>query len=125
MKRLFLVSLFILLSFSQTLFANDYYCQKWGKAPSITCTFAGRNADVWERQCENPCSYQNYNPTCDVERICLNEDPNQLVTACSAWRKESSMTCLNRSTARWEQKWVRACQKGLATTWCSDEYPNF
>ncbi len=125
MKRLFIVSLFTLLTLTQSLFASDYYCQKWGKAPSVTCVFAGRSADVWERQCENPCNYRNFDPSCDMERVCLNEDPNLLTTACSAWKKESSMTCLNRSTARWEQKWVRVCQIGLATTWCSDEDPNY
>lgn len=125
MKRLSIIAFLLVLTLSQSLFAEEYYCQKWGKASGITCVFAGRNADVWERQCENPCSYNNYNPNCDIERICLNEDPNYLTTACSPWKKESSMSCLNRSTARWEQKWVRACQKGLATTWCSDEDPNF
>lgn len=124
MKRLFLVSLFVLLSISQSVFANEYRCQKWGKASGITCVFAGRNANVWERQCENPCTIRNFDPKCDLERICLDENPNELTSVCSEWKEESSMTCLNRSSGRWEQKWVRACQVGLATSWCSDENPN-
>jgi hypothetical protein len=121
MKVLFI--LVSLISF-HSAFAEDYFCTKWTRQSSVTCTFAGRSVSVWARQCENPCNWNNHDPSCDIDRLCHNENPNEFESACSEWSKESSVTCNNPNTGRWEQKWVRACQKGLATIWCSDEDPN-
>jgi hypothetical protein len=114
----------ILLFTMNFAYSQNYYCSQWKKQQGLSCVHAGRRADVWARQCENPCRVSNYCPECDLERICLDEDPNLLTSQCSEWKKDSSISCHNPSTGRWEQKWVRACTTGLATSWCSDEDPN-
>ncbi len=119
-----LLVLLALLSLQSVFAKPDYYCTKWTRQSGVSCVFGGRNADVWARQCENPCSFNNRDPQCDIDRLCLDLNPNDIQGACSAWVRESSMTCNNPNTGRWEQKWIRACQKGLATVWCSDEDPN-
>lgn len=119
----FMTALLVLFSMNLA-FGQNYYCSKWQKQRSMTCVYAGDAAHVWSRQCENPCHWRNYGPSCDIERLCLDEDPNDLVSECSVWKKESGITCNNPATGRWEQKWTRACQTGLRTSWCSDEDPN-
>lgn len=118
--------LMLLLSIAafQTAFAEEYFCTKWTKQSGLSCVFGGRSANVWARQCENPCSWNNHDPNCDIDRICHNENPNEFQSTCSEWVAERGVSCSNPNTSRWEQKWVRACQKGLVTIWCSDEDPN-
>lgn len=118
-------TLMISMLFVSSAFAQNYYCTEWTKQRSVSCVYAGRSADVWQRQCENPCRInREYGPHCDLERICVDVNPNELSTPCSPWVKESSTSCPNPNTGSFEQKWVRACQIGLATTWCSDKNPN-
>lgn len=119
---MFIALLFVMVS--SLVQAQEFYCSDWAEQGNLTCIHAGRSAKVWARQCENPCDFRNYGPHCDLDRMCLNENPNDLTTVCSRWVKESGMTCHNPNTGRWEQKWVRACQRGLAMTWCSDKDPN-
>lgn len=117
-----LLGLLILLGIQM---ANaQYYCSEWTRTPGNTCIFAGSNVQVWQRQCENPCGWRDHGPGCDLVSFCHEEDPNTLETSCTAWTRERGMTCFNPSTNNWEQKWIRACQVGLATTWCSEEDPN-
>lgn len=115
----------ILFTFTNVSFSQDYHCTSWSKRQGVSCIFAGNSASFWARQCENPCGWRNFGPHCDIERLCLDENPNRLAESCSAWKKERGVTCQNPATGDWEQKWVRGCQIGLATTWCSDENPNF
>ncbi len=118
------LALFTLLILGQFAFAEEFFCTKWGRQQNLACVMAGRNADVWYRQCENPCTIYNYGPKCDLERMCSDVDPNELGQSCTPWKRESMSSCANPATGRWEQKWVRSCQVGLATSWCSDEDPN-
>lgn len=120
MKPLF--TFLCLFLFTQTAFA--FKCTKWTQTRSTTCVFAGQSSNVWERQCENPCGWRDFGPHCDVERLCHPQDPNLFSSSCSEWTKLSGTTCRNPNTGDWEQKWERACQTGLATSWCSDEDPN-
>lgn len=99
-------------------------CSEWTRTSGATCTFAGDSAQVWQRQCENPCGLSAYGLGCDLVRFCHNEDPNILGNSCTKWSREPGTSCYSPNTNNWEQKWVRACQTGIATTWCSDEGPN-
>jgi hypothetical protein len=116
--------LIALMFFSTSTFAQSYFCTEWTQLRSYSCIFAGRSAAVWARQCENVCQFRDYGPHCDLDRICSFEDPNQLSRPCTEWVKDYGTSCANPNTGRFEQKWVRACQIGLATTWCSDKNPN-
>ena len=118
------IILFIFLSTMNIAFAQNYHCSQWKEQSGVSCIFAGERASVWVRQCENPCRWNNYGPTCDIERLCLDENPGKLQSTCSPWKKERGVTCHNPSTGDWEQKWSRGCQSGLATSWCSDENPD-
>lgn len=117
----FVILMTLLISSAQ---ASNYYCTKWTKQNGVSCIFGGDRGSVWARQCENPCHYRNVGPHCDIEKVCSNVNPDTFENGCSRWVKERGVTCHNPSTGRWEQKWVRACEIGLATTWCSDEDPN-
>lgn len=119
--KLYIALSFMLLSFSG--FAQEYFCTEWSEQ-NFTCVYGGRSAKVWARQCENVCTYRNYGPQCDLDRICLDQNPNDLQSTCSRWVKESGMSCVNPNSGQFQQKWVRACQKGLAMTWCSNVNPN-
>lgn len=99
------------------------YCTEWSRISGLSCVFNGYSVDVWQRQCENPCGWRNYGPHCDLEQFCHSEDPKTLETSCTRWTKESGVTCQNPNTGDWEQKWGRACQNGLVTSWCSDIDP--
>lgn len=115
---------FFLMLVTSSALAQNYYCTEWTRQSGYSCVFAGRNAQVWGRQCENPCHYRNYGPQCDLVKLCFDKNPNDFVSGCSDWVKDSGVTCHNPSTGRWEQKWARVCDTGLGTTWCSDENPN-
>lgn len=116
--------LFLLTLFATSAFAQNYYCSDWARQNGYSCVFGGRNASVWERQCENPCGLRNQGPQCDVVKICFDKNPNEINSYCSEWVRESGVSCHNPMTGRWEQKWVRVCDIGLATSWCSDQNPN-
>lgn len=118
------LTLMVLMALLTSWSASANYCTKWTKVSGISCVFNGSSTDLWQRQCENVCHYRNYGAHCDLERFCHNDNPNQLQGSCTKWTKESGVTCYNPNTSNWEQKWSRACQTGLATTWCSDENPN-
>lgn len=120
MKFIF-VSLF-LFSAAQA----DRSCTDWTQTKSVSCIFAGSFANLWQRQCLNPCGFRHGSNDCDNESICVDPktNPNNLSSHCTDWSKESSVTCLNPNTGDWEQKWVRACQTGVATSWCSDNKPD-
>ncbi len=121
MLRTFLSLVLLLSSFNA--FSQGYVCSKWKEQRGVNCVFAGKMTKIWGRQCENSCSARLVNHQCDLERICLNNDPNELAAACSEWIKDGSMACLNPATGGLEQKWVRACKKNLKTSWCSNEKP--
>jgi hypothetical protein len=117
LKYLIFASLFFGLS------VEGYYCTKWVEQRSVSCQFAGENAEQWKRQCERPCGYQN-NYDCDLEKICLLEDPNKVETDCTRWFKKSGVICADES-GRWVQQWVRACTRGgHRLRWCSRRDPN-
>lgn len=120
MKVILALSL-LMLSFGGL--AQEYFCTEWSEQ-NYSCDYGGRNAKVWARQCENVCTFQNYGSHCDINRLCYDQNPNDLKTACSRWVRVSSISCVNPNSGQFEQKWVRVCQKGLATTWCSDINPN-
>ncbi len=103
-------------------------CTDWTQARGVSCIFAGHSADLWKRQCLNPCRYQSGSSQCQNESICLdrNLDPNRLSSNCTDWSAESGVTCQNVNTEQWEQRWVRACQGGYSTEqWCSNQRPPF
>ena len=109
--------------------AANYSCTKWTKQNNISCSFGGDWAEVYARQCENPCGVwgfgnSNFGPHCDLLSICIDTDPNELTEDCSPWKKEDSVSCYNPNSNSFQQKWVRACTVGLADTWCSDKNPN-
>jgi hypothetical protein len=118
--------LLILVSFISyhSAFADDYFCTEWTKLENISCVFANRFESVWVRKCENPCRANNNHPNCDIDRLCHYQNPNEFQGACSDWIKDELVSCHNPNTGRWEQKWIRACQKNLVTRWCSDNDPN-
>lgn len=128
MKRILtLVCLMFALNPIQNLMAE---CTDWTQTSGVSCIFAGGSGNLWERQCDDLCSIgrrgQGYGPQCNNETICMPSDssPNQLSRACTDWVREGGVTCRNPNTGNWEQHWVRSCQTGLSTTWCSDEDPN-
>ena len=125
MNRLLIILFLAALTNIQIAMADGGYCTEWTRRDSTTCIFAGKDGDVWERQCENPCHFREYGK-CDVEIICLTpkEDPNHLTSMCTDWVLQRGTLCRNPNTDRLEKKWERACQKRLATTWCSNENPN-
>jgi hypothetical protein len=114
----------VLMLLSPFVHAQSYFCTEWTLLSSYSCVFAGRSSALWARQCENVCQFRDYGPHCDLDRIWSLDDPNKLSRPCSKWVKEFGMSCSNPNTGRFEQKWVRVCQIGLATTWCSDQDPN-
>ncbi len=101
-------------------------CTDWTKTRNVSCVFAGDMADLWKRQCLEPCGYRSGSNGCANESICVerNINPNQLASNCTDWTQESGVTCLNVNSGDWEQRWVRACQAGfVALQWCSNERP--
>jgi hypothetical protein len=118
--KLFVLSLALL----SNAFAQNY-CTEWTAQRHVSCVFMGNSATSWERQCENPCGWRDWGPHCQAETICMKGDPNELETPCTKWERYSGETCYNPGSGKWEQKWGRACQVGLRTTWCSDERPEF
>jgi hypothetical protein len=126
--------IFCLLSLKAfaTLPASEkgYKCTEWTAQSGISCIFAGNNADVFERQCENPCWNSprtrtgNWGPNCDKERVCSLKNPSSFSGVCSKWVRQRSVTCRNPNTNRWEDSWKRVCTVGLKESWCSDANPN-
>ena len=129
MKRILSVVCLTFAMISTQTVSAGYSCTEWTKTSGISCIFAGNFANLWERQCENSCGFAygrpTYGPNCDLTTICMKDgNPNELGSACTEWTKENNVTCRNPNTGNWEQSWVRSCQKGLTTTWCSNEDPN-
>ncbi len=128
MKRIFcVVCLMFVLNPLQNVMAG---CTSWTQTSGVSCIFAGNSGNLWERQCENTCAIgrhgSGWGSQCEAETICMPADsnPNQLSRACTDWTAEDGVTCRNPNTGNWEQHWVRSCQVGFSTTWCSDENPN-
>lgn len=116
----FTLSLIFILS-SSIAQANE--CSSWTAVQSVSCVFQGSWAQVWSRSCQ-PCRVSDSNPVCNLERMCTNENPNELQGSCTTWMPERGTTCVNFENRRYEQKWVRACQTTLPTTKCTDQDPN-
>ncbi len=115
------------LSFS-TFAGENGYCSEWGKQDGVSCVFAGRSADLYARQCENPCIVRRYGNTelgssCDREVVCHFNNPTNFEGDCSDWVKEDNVICYDPSTQSWEQRWVRACTVGKVESWCSRQKP--
>jgi len=113
-----------------SLSAMANYCSDWTETRGVSCIFNGRSANIYERQCENPCwmgtnGRGNWGPTCDLEKICSPVAPSSFQGQCSDWYQDRSVTCRNPNTSRWESKWTRACTVGLKTEWCSNDRPDF
>lgn len=114
---------------SSEVIASNGKCTEWTKTRGVSCIYAGRSANVYERQCENYCwrgrhNQGNWGPDCDRQRVCHFNDPDTFQDVCSEWIKQSGTSCRNPNTGDWEQKWVRACTVGLREDWCSDSNPN-
>ncbi|MBC7540654.1 MAG: hypothetical protein H7281_17675 [Bacteriovorax sp.] len=46
----------ILLSFALPAFAgSSHVCTAWTQQSGISCIFAEESANIYQRQCENPC----------------------------------------------------------------------
>ena len=124
----FLTFLIVALS-AITIFAGETYkCTAWTKQDGVSCIFAGEEANIFKRQCENPCHQDrsgngNMGPNCDMEDLCHFNDPSTFNGVCSDWTPVSGVTCYDPNSQSWEQKWVRSCTVGLRDTWCSREIP--
>lgn len=99
-------------------------CSAWTEQESVVCIFAGETANLYRRQCENPCLLGYPGQACDQEQVCHFDNPDDFRTVCSEWVQESNMTCYNPNSNSFEQRWVRACTVGLRESWCSDVDPN-
>lgn len=125
--RLILSTLFFISFGAQ---ASNGKCTEWTQTRGVSCIFAHKSANVYERQCENNCwrnartNRGNWGPHCDRERVCHFDNPETFQSVCSDWTKVSSVSCRNPNTGDWEQQWKRACTVGLKETWCSDRYPS-
>ena len=103
-------------------------CSPWTKQEGYSCIFAGSEANIYKRQCENPCwsdrnGNGNMGPSCDKETVCHISNPDTFSGVCSEWAPVSDVTCYDPSTQSWEQQWVRACTVGIKETWCSRVKP--
>jgi hypothetical protein len=104
------------------------YCSSWTKQDGVSCIFASEGADLYKRQCENPCHVSrngsgNMGPGCDQEEVCHFNSPTTFNGLCSDWIKDGNANCYNPATQAYEQQWVRACTVGLSQTWCSSNKP--
>lgn len=123
-------ALILLLAMTSSVYASEYHCSEWTRRSGVSCVFAGEDADIYERQCENACwrnptnNTGNWGPNCDRTRLCFTENPENISANCSAWSRVHGVSCRNPNTDRWEQKWDRVCIVGLAESWCSDANPN-
>ncbi len=123
--RLFLGSLLFVLPTS-LLALEPPRCSDWTQLESMVCIFAGEDANLYARQCENPCwlGEGNGGLGCDREQVCYFNNPNNFRTVCSDWVKESNFTCYSPNSSSLEQRWVRACTVDLREFWCSEKDPN-
>ena len=122
----FFVVLFLLLA---TLSANasNGECSSWKKANGVSCIFAGDSANIYRRSCEKNCwrgrhGRGNWGPKCDRERVCHTSNPKTYRSTCSKWTMVDGVTCRNKRTGDWEQKWARACTVGVTESRCTDNY---
>ncbi len=123
------ISILILTLSTLTAFADpNPTCTAWTKQASVSCIFAGEFANIYRRQCENPCWQGSHNrgnlgPDCDQESLCHFDNPETFDGPCSAWTKSSGVTCYDPNSQSWEQRWERACTNGLRQEWCSRDTP--
>lgn len=103
-------------------------CSSWTKQTGVSCLFASSGADLYARQCENPCKVSAYGqgnmgPNCDQEEVCHFQNPETFLGVCSDWVKNGGANCYDPKSQSYEQEWVRACTVGLRTSWCSRVKP--
>ncbi len=124
----FLSILIISLTAFSSFASEGNFCTAWTKQETTSCIFASSGANLYKRQCENPCrigrnNSGNMGPGCDQEEVCHFNNPDTFEGVCSDWVKDGGANCFDPSTQSWEQQWVRACTIGLAETWCSRQKP--
>lgn len=106
---------------------NGNLCTLWKvKDPGSSCLLSGgREGLYYVRDCENEsliCKWR-HTENCDKVQLCSDDDPNTL-WECGPWRKISGVTCHNKATGNFEQKWARNCVVGgPAETLCSNKGP--
>lgn len=123
-----------ILAFSLTAFSvvaeAKGRCTEWTQQTGVSCVMLGEFANVYKRQCENPCwqgpyGQGNMGPGCDMESLCSITDPSTFKGPCSDWYADEGSTCYDPNAQSWEQHWVRSCTVGLKESWCSREKPAF
>ncbi len=112
------------------LASSDKECTPWTKEESVTCLFAGQDAFLFKRTCENIC-YRlprnrggRWGADCNQESVCSLDHPDSFGSVCSAWVLERGTICKNLNSNEWEDKWVRVCTVGLDESTCSNQNPN-
>lgn len=121
MKAMLLILTLLFSFFAQA--QNEYKCSNWVRENNMGCVQAGRTTDLWNRVCDEACQPGQLYYGCPFERICTNEDPNNLKSECTDWVRENGISCYNKLTKSWEQKWVRSCQVNIRSEACSNQKP--
>jgi len=112
------------LLFTGALYASN--CTPWQVNDSASCVFAGNNATLWTRSCEESetsCKNPRFSHApCDNETMCVENgmNPNYLESTCTPWRIYPQTECITGTPL-----WVRSCQMAwIATESCSAKEPD-
>lgn len=114
MVRQFQVFLGLSLLFLTSVQAYDFgSCNEWIKKRGISCLFNHRHSILWARECDD---------FRDLERVCMDQDPNYLKGPCSPWEQVRGIACLKNG--RFSKKWVRSCTVSYENeNACQDQCP--
>lgn len=119
-----------MITINFNVLGSNTECDSWQKQEHISCIFAGKLANVYLRSCQNFCWKDeithrgNWGATCNRQRVCYYENPQNLEQVCSQWEKNYGLTCVSSKSFTLEQQWSRICTVGLPETTCSDIEPN-